>query len=326
MKAIVYTKYGGPGVLKFKEVEKPVLKDNQVLIKVKAASVNYSDWAFLRGKPFFLRFFSGLFKPKYKILGDDFAGVVEAVGKNVKEFKPGDEVFGDLEPGGREDWGGFSEYVCASEDFIALKSANISFEEAAATPRGAMTALQGICFKGKIQPGQKVLVNGASGGVGIFVVQILKSFGAEVTAVCSTGKLDMVRSLGADYVIDYTKEDFTKNGQCYDYIFAVNGYHSLSDYKRALSSNGIYVCIGGSGAQILGSMVFAPFRSIGNKKMYNMGAALTNKKDLTFIKTLLDAGKIKPVIDKSYPLEEVPEAFRFFGEGHTKGKIVITME
>jgi len=324
MKAIVYIKYGPPEVLELKEVEKPTPKDNEVLVKVHAASVNYADWGLLRGKPFLIRLMEfGLLKPKNKILGADVAGWVEAVGRNVKQFQSGDEVFGDLSACG---WGGFAEYVSAPENALALKPANISFEEAAAVPLAAVTALQGIRDKGQIQPGQKVLINGASGGVGTFAVQIAKSFGAEVTAVCSTRNLDMARSIGADQVIDYTQEDFTKSGQRYDLIIAVNGYHPISDYKRALSPEGIYVCTGGSMAQIFQSMLLGPWMSMtGSKKMGNL-AAKSNKKDLTFMKELLEADKVVPVIDRRYPLSEVAEALGYLGEGHARGKVVITVE
>jgi len=323
MKAIVYTKYGPPDVLELKEIEKPTPKDNEVLIKVYAASVNYADWGLLRGKPFLVRLMEfGPLKPKNKILGADIAGRVEAVGINVKQFQPGDEVFGDISGCG---WGGFAEYVSVTENALVLKPANISFEEAAAVPLAAVTALQGIRDKGQIQPGQRVLINGASGGVGTFAVQIAKSFGAEVTAVCSTRNLDMARSIGADQVIDYTQEDFTQNGQRYDLIIAANGYHSLSDYKRVLSPEGIYVCTGGSMAQIFQSMLLGPWMSMtGSKKMGNL-AAKSNKKDLAFMKELLEAGKVVPVIDRCYPLSEVAEALGYLGEGHARGKVVITI-
>lgn len=324
MKAIVYTEYGPPDVLQLKEVEKPTPKDNEVLIKVHAASANAADWHIMRGEPFLVRLMvGGLLKPKIKILGADIAGQVEAVGRNVKQFQPGDEVFGDISDCG---WGGFAEYVCVSEDALVLKPASTTFEEAAAVPLAAVTALQGLRDKGQIQPGQKVLINGASGGVGTFAVQIAKSFGAEVTGVCSTRKLDMVRSIGADQVIDYTQEDFTKSGQRYDLILAANGYHPILDYKRALSPEGIYVCTGGSMAQIFQSMLLGPWMSmIGSKKMGNL-AAKSNKKDLAFMKELLEAGKVVPVIDRRYPLSEVAEALRYLEEGHAQGKVVITVE
>ena len=227
MKAAVYTNYGPPDVLKFEEVEKPTPSDDEVLVKVHASSVNYSDWSFVRGDPFMVRLYQGLTKPKNRILGADIAGQVEAVGSNVKQFRPDDEIYGDISGCG---WGGFAEYVSVPENALALKPANMTFEEAATVPQAAVVALQGLRDKGKIQPGQEVLINGASGGVGMFAVQIAKSFGAEVTAVCSTRNLDMARSLGADQVIDYTQEDFCQNGQHYDLIFTVAGYRSIFDY------------------------------------------------------------------------------------------------
>jgi len=323
MKAIVYEKYGPPEVLQLKEVEKPTPSDDEVLVKVHAASVNRADWGFVRGKPFVVRLWSGLLKPKNTILGADIAGRVEAVGRNAKQFQPGDDVYGEISVCG---WGGFAEYVSVPENALALKPANLTFEEAAAVPLAAVTALQGLRDHGQIQPGQKVLINGASGGVGTFAVQIAKSFGAEVTAVCSTRNLDMAHSIGADQVIDYTQEDFTQNEQRYDLIFAVNGYHPISDYKRALSPEGIYVCTGGTGAQIFQAMFLGPFISMtGSKKMVNMGVTKQSKRDLVFMKELLEAGKVKPVIDRRYPLSEVAEALRYLEEGHARGKVVITM-
>ena len=322
MKAIVCTKYGSPDVLQLKEVAKPIPEDNEVLVEVHAASVNDWDWGLLRGKPFLNRLLFGLLKPKIKILGCDIAGRVEAVGRNVKQFQPGDEVFGDISGCG---WGGFAEYVCARENALALKPASMTFEEAAAVPQAAVLALQGLRDKGQIQPGQKALINGAGGGVGTFAVQIAKSFGAEVTGLDSTRKLDMVRSIGADQVIDYTQEDFTQSGQRYDLILDVAAYHSIFDYKRALSPRGIYVMVGGSTARIFQAMFLGPLISMtGSKKM----GILMHKpnKDLAFMKELFEAGKVVPVIDGRYPLSEVPEALRYFGEGHAKGKIVITVE
>ena len=322
MKAIVATKYGSPDVLNLEEVEKSAPKDNEVLVKIHAASVNAGDWHLLRADPFLTRLAFGLLKPKHKILGADIAGRVEAVGGNVTQFQPGDEVFGDLSGCG---FGGFAEYVCASEDALVVKPADTSFEEAAAVPSAAATALQGLRDKGQIQQGQKVLINGASGGVGTFAVQIAKSFGAEVTGVCSTSKLEMVRSIGADHVIDYTQEDFTKNGQRYDLILATNGYHPISDYKRALSPKGTYVMSGGSGAQMFQAMLLGPVISMtGNKKMGNL-LKKPNKKDLVVLKELLEAGKLTPVIDRTYPLSGVPEAIRYLEEGHARGKVVITV-
>ncbi|RPJ23940.1 MAG: NAD(P)-dependent alcohol dehydrogenase [Chloroflexi bacterium] len=322
MKAIVYTEYGSPDVLELKEVVKPTPKDNEVLVKVYAVSANAADLHLLRADPFLIRLSSGLLKPKNEILGSDIAGRVEAVGENVKEFKLGDEVFGDISAGG---WGGFAEYVCACEDALVLKPANLSFEEAAAVPMAAVTALQGLRGKGQIQSGQKVLINGASGGVGMFAVQIAKAFGAEVTAVCSTRNLDIVRSIGADHVIDYTKEDFTQNGHRYDLILAANGYHSISDYKRVLTPKGIYVTTGGSMAQMSQAMLQGRWISMtGSNKMGNL-LARPNKQDLAFIKELLEAGKVKPVIDRCYSLSEVPDAIRYLEEGHAQGKVVITV-
>jgi len=324
MKAIVYEKYGPPDVLQLKEVEKPTPKDDEVLVKVHAASANAKDWRLLRADPFLVRLMGGgLLKPKNKILGSDIAGRVEAVGRNVKQFQPGDEVFGDTADCGL---GGFAEYVCARENALALKPASMTFEEAAAVPLAAVSALQGLRDKGQIQPGQKVLINGASGGVGTFAVQIAKSFGAEVTGVCSTRNLDMVRSIGADQVIDYTQEDFTKSGQRYDLILAVNGYHPISDYKRALSPKGIYVMVGGSMAQMFQAMLLGPWISMTGSKKMGILSAKANKKDLAFIKELLEAGKVVPVIDRRYTLSEVADALRYLEEGHAQGKVVITLE
>ena len=321
MKAIVYTEYGSPDVLKLKEVAKPTPKDDEVLVKVYAVSVNAADLHLLRADPFLIRLSSGLLKPKNQILGSDIAGRVEAVGSNATQFKPGDEVFGDISADG---WGGFAEYACAREDAFAMKPANLTFEEAAAVPMAAVTALQGMRYAGQIRPGQKVLIHGASGGVGTFALQLAKSFGAEVTAVCSKRNLDVARSIGADHVIDYTKEDFAMNGKKYDLIFATNGDRSISDYRRALSPQGIYVQTGGSMAQMSQAMLQGPWISMtGSKKMGNMGVAKPNQKDLLIIKELLEAGKVKPVIDRCYPLSEVADALRYLEEGHAQGKVVI---
>ena len=323
MKAIVRSIYGSPDVLELKEVERPAPRDNEVLIKVHAASLNAYDWHMLTADMFPVRLMGGgLLKPKMKILGADVAGRVEAVGRNATQFRPGDDVFGDV---AGSDSGSFAEYACGRENRLASKPAHLSFEEAAAVPMAALTALQALRDKGRIQPGQKVLINGASGGVGTFAVQIAKSFGAEVTAVCSTGKMDMARSIGADQVIDYTKEDFTKNGQHYDLILAANGYHRILDYRRALSPKGIYVVAGGSAAQMIQALLLGPLISrTGSRKMGAMMARI-NQKDLAIIKELLETGKVKPIIDRRYPLSEVPEALRYLGEGHARGKIVITM-
>ena len=321
MKAIVYHKYGSPDVLQLKDVEKPTPNDDEVLIKVYAASVNKYDWHFLTADIFLIRLMGGgLLKPKNTRLGADIAGRVEAVGRNVKQFQPDDEVFGDI------GHGGFAEYACAPENALVLKPAHSSFEEAAAIPMAAITALQGLRDTGQIQPGQKVLINGASGGVGTFAVQIAKLFGAEVTAVCSTSNLEMMRSIGADHIIDYTKENFTQNGQQYDLILAANGYHSLSAYKRALTPKGIYVMTGGSMAQIFQAMLMGSWMSeTGGKKMGGVSAKI-DQKDLGLIKELIEAGKVRPVIDRRYPLSEAAEALRYLGAGHARGKVVITME
>ena len=320
MKAIVYSKYGSPDVLQLKEVEETFPKDNEVLIKVHAASVNALDWHSLTADIFLVRLMGmGLLKPKNPILGADIAGRVEAVGKDVRQFRPGDEVFGDI------GHGGFAEYAVAPERFLALKPASLSFEAAAAVPVAALTALQGLRDSGKVQAGQKVLINGASGGVGTFAVQIAKVFGAEVTAVCSTRNVEQARKLGADHVIDYTKENFTQSGRQYDLILAANGYHPLSAYKRALTPRGIYVMAGGKPAQIFQSMLLGGWMSEKDGRKLGGVSAHIDLKDLLALKEMLEAGKIVPVIDKRYSLSEVPEALRYLGEGHAKGKIVITM-
>ena len=321
MQAIVYHNYGSPDVLKLEEVQKPVPQDDEVLVKVMAASTAAGDWHLLRAKPFLVRFMAGLLKPKYKILGADVAGRVEAVGRNVTQFQPGDEVFGDLSNCG---FGAFAEYVAAPETAFALKPTNLTFEEAAAVPVSAVTALLGLRH-GQIQPGQKVLINGASGGVGTFAVQIAKAFGAEVTAVCSTSKVELVRSLGADHVIDYTQADFTQNGERYDLILAANGYHPLAAYQRALAPQGIYVMTGGSTAQMFEAMLLGPWRSRkGSQKMGNI-LAKPSQKDLIVLKELIEAGKVTPVIDRRFPLAETAEAIRYLEAGHAKGKVVITV-
>ncbi len=320
MKAIIQTKYGPPTALQLKEVEKPTPQENQVLVRVHAASINAGDWRTVRANPFLVRLMGGGFlRPKNQRLGTDVAGRVEAVGDDVKQFRPGDEVFGAAT-------GAFAEYVLARAANLALKPANISFEQAAAVPVAALTALQGLRDAGGIQPGQKVLIQGASGGVGSFAVQLAKVFGAEVTAVCSTRNLEMARSMGADEVIDYTKEDFTRNPQRYDLILAVNGYHSLSAYQRAMSPRGVYVCAGGTMAQFFQAMLLGPLMSRkGGKKLGSMGIATVNQKDLIYLGELLEAGKIVPLIDRTYPLSEVPEAIRYVEETHAQGKVVITV-
>ena len=319
MKAVVYTQYGPPDVLQLQEVASPTPNDNQVLIKVHAAAANPLDWHFMRGTPFFVRLMAGLRKPKTTRLGVDVAGQVEAVGRNVKQFKPGDEVFGT----GR---GAFAEYVCASEKKLALKPTNSSFEQAASLPVAAITALQGLRDKGRIQPGQKVLIDGASGGVGTFAIQIAKSFGAEVTAVCSTRNVDTARSIGADRVIDYTKQDFSQSGQRYDLILAANAYHSILDYRRALTPTGIYVMAGGGAAQILQAMFLGPLLSLFGSKKMRIVRAKIDQKDLLLLKDLFETNKVTAVVDRRYLLTETAEALRYLGQGHAQGKVVITIE
>jgi len=317
MKAIVYTEYGPPEVLQLKEVERPTPRDDEVLVKIHAASANAADWHLMRAEPFLARLENGLLKPKNTKLGADVAGRVEGVGRNVTQFQAGDEVFGSMP---LDVLGTFAEYLCALEDALALKPARLTFEQAAAVPLAAFTALQGLRDKGQIQPGQKVLINGASGGVGTFAVQIAKSYGTEVTGVCSTQNLDLVRSIGADHVIDYTQEDFTHNGQRYDLIFDAVGNHSISDYQRALSPNGICSVAGFTSLSLLFQVMF-----LGGKKIGLMETAKANKRDLVIIKELLEAGKVVPVIDRAYPLSEVPEAIRYLETGHARGKVVITV-
>jgi NADPH:quinone reductase-like Zn-dependent oxidoreductase len=324
MKAIICPKYGSPDVLQLREVVKPVPQEDEVLIQIHAASLNSRDLRMLRANPFFMRLMpGGLFSPKNKILGADVAGRVEAVGNNVKQFKPGDEVFGYLPSAtGR---GTFAEFVCANEKAITLKPANLTFEQAAAVPVAAMTALQGLRDDGNIQPGQKVLIYGASGGVGTFAVQIAKAFGAEVTAVCSTRNLDMVRSLGADHVIDYKKEDFTKNGQQYDLILAVNGYHPLSDYLHSLKPEGIYVVVGGSMLQLFQAASYRKKTSKTGHQKISIVSLVQSQKDLMLIQELCESGKIRPVIDGCYPLCKTADAFWYFEKVHPKGKVVVSV-
>ncbi len=324
MKAAVYTRYGPPDVVQIAEVEKPVPKDDEVLIKVRAASVNPLDWHLMRGMPYLVRIPVGLRKPKDKRLGVDVAGQVEAVGRNVAQFNPGDEVFGVCR-------GALAEYACASEAALAMKPRNVTFEQAASAPIAAFTALQGLRDKGHIQPGQKVLINGAAGGVGTFAVQIAKSFGADVTGVCSTRNVDMVRSIGADRVIDYTQEDFTKSGQRYDLFFDCVGNHSLSASRRVLNPKGIYIPVGGSAgrwmigplARSITALVLSRFVS---QKLVIFFLAKASKEDLTVMRELMEAGKVTPVIDKRYNLSEVSDAIRYLEAGHARGKVVITLE
>jgi NADPH:quinone reductase-like Zn-dependent oxidoreductase len=325
MKAIICTQYGPPDLLQLQEVEKPTPKENEVLVKVQAASVNMYDWHLLTADIWLVRLMGGgLLKPKKPIPGVDIAGRVEAVGRYVKQFQPGDEVFGDISACSN---GGFAEYAAIPESALALKPTNLSFEEAAALPMAAITALQGLRDHGKIQAGQKVLINGASGGVGTFAVQLAKAFGAEVTAVCSTRNVEMARRLGADHVIDYTQEDFTRSGQSYDLILAANGYHPLSAYKRVLTPHGIYVMVGGTPAQIFQAMLLGAWVSENGGKKLGGFTAHANQQDLVTLKELVEAGKVVPVIDKRYSqLSEAPEALRYLGAGHARGKVVITVE
>ena len=318
MKAIVCAQYGPPEVLQFTDIAKPAPAENQVLVKIHAAAINPLDRFFMRGAPL-IRLIPGLRKPKDTRLGVDLAGQVEAVGKNVTQFKPGDDVFGACR-------GSLAEYVCVPEDKLAPKPVNLSFEEAAAVPVAALTVLQGFRDMGRIQPGYMVLIDGASGGVGTFAVQIAKSFGAEVTAVCSTRNVERARSLGADHVIDYTQEEFTKSGKRYNLIMGANAHHSIFDYRRLLTHDGIYVLVGGGMPQIFQGLLLAPLLSrVGSKKACFFIANL-NQKDLIFLKELLEAGKVVPIIDRRYPLSDAAEAIRYLEQGHAQGKIAISVE
>ena len=320
MKAVVYTEYGSPDVLQLQEVEKPTPTDDEVLIKIQAASVNRSDWEALVGKPMYVRI-GGLRKPRRHILGSDIAGRVEAVGKNIKRFQPGDEVFGDI----LGKMSGFAEYVSVREKWLAPKPAGMTFEQVASIPQAAVIALQGIRDKGQVQPGQSVLINGAGGGAGSFAVQLARLYGAEVTGVDNTGKLDFMRSLGADHVIDYTREDFTRNGKQYDLILDVIAHRSVFAYGSALKPNGSYFAVGGSVALMLKILLLGPLIRRRTGKKIRVLIVQPNLKDMLHITELCEAGKIVPVIDKQYPLSEVPEALRYVGEDRAKGKVVITM-
>lgn len=322
MKAIVFTEYGPPDVvLKLKDVEKPVPKDDEVLIRVHAASVNDWDWNLVRGKPLYIQLFCGLFKPKINIPGVDIAGEVEAIGENVKRLKPGDKVYGDISECG---FGGFAEYVCVHEKALALKPESMSFEQAAAIPHAAMLAVQGLHDKGDIRSGQKILFNGAGGGVGTLGVQIAKSIGADITGVDSSEKLEMMRSVGFDHTIDYEKEDFTKTGKHYDLILDTKTNRSVFDYIRVLSPKGTYVTVGGTTARLLEVFILGwIINKLGNKKIRIV--ALKPNKDLDYINELFKAGKIKPLIDGPYELSEVPAAIEYFGSGNHKGKVIITV-
>jgi len=321
MKAIVYHQYGSPDVLKLEEVEKPTPKDNEVLVKIRAVSINGSDWEGLRGKPLYARL-GGLRKPSNKILGSDIAGRVEIAGKNVREFQTGDEVFGEMP----EYRGGFAEYACVPETALIRKPASLTFEEAAAIPQGAVIALQGIRDQGQVQPGQKVLINGAGGSAGTFAVQLAKYYGADVTGVDNTFKLDFLRSLGADHVIDYTREDFAKSGKQYDLVLDVIAHRSVFSYARALKPNGSCFFVGGSVATLFQILLLGPWIRRATGKNLRLLVVQRNQKDLAFMTELCVTGKIVPAIDRRYPLSEVQDALRYVGQGRAKGKVVITVE
>ncbi|MDY8136827.1 NAD(P)-dependent alcohol dehydrogenase [Aquimarina sp. 2201CG5-10] len=322
MKAAVYQKYGTTEVLRIQQVEKPVPKDNEVLVKVNAASVNSWDWDLLRGKPFVVRLAGGgLFSPKKHILGCDIAGKIEAIGKNVKQFKIGDEVFGDISQCG---WGGFAQYVCTKENSLIHKPAEITFETAAAIPQAGVMAYQGIYDYGRVKSGQKILINGAGGGVGTFAIQMAKSCGAHVTGVDSKHKFDIMKSIGADHTINYKQEDCTKTGQQYDLILDVVGHHSIYDFKRALLPGGTYRMIGGHTNLIFQSLLVGPLISIITNKTMGILAHEPNK-NLDTILTLIKTGQITPIVDQLFPLEKTAEALEYLGNGGVKGKIVITM-
>lgn len=319
MKAVIFPKYGTPDVLKIQETEKPTPRDDEILVRVRASSVNIAEWYTMTGL-FLARLGNGFFQPKDTRLGADFSGVVEAVGKNVPDFKPGDEVFG-----GRS--GAFAEYVTVKKA-IAHKPAHVTFEEAAAVATAGFTALQGLRDYGKLQPGQKVLINGASGGVGSFAIQIAKALGAEVTAVCSTRNIERARALGADHVIDYTKEDFTRTAQKYDLIFNVNGSRSWSEYKRVLKSDGIFVLVGGPRTPLIGPLsllVRMRIAMLGASQKFVFFIAKFNREDMLVLKDLLETGKLKPFVEKTYPMTRIADAMRHLGAGHAQGKIVVTM-
>jgi len=324
MKAIVFTQYGPPDGLELKEVPKPAPNNDELLINVHASSINSWDWEFLNGKPFINRLMFGLLKPKpgKQILGADIMGTVEAVGRHVTRFQPGDEVFGDL----WDNWGGFAEYVCAHETALEPKPANLTFEEAAAVPQAGVLALQGFRKAGQMQPGQKVLINGAGGGVGTFAVQLAKLSGTEVTGVDALHKLNVVRSVGADHVIDYTQEDFTKTGERYDLIIDCQGFRSMFDYKRALRPEGTYAMVGGPMPRMLQLLLLSFCESVTRESRKFRLVAEGPNKGLADLKELMEAGKLVPIVDRTYQLSEVPEALRYFGKGRHKGKIVIAME
>ncbi len=322
MQAIVYREYGSADVLRLSEVARPTPSENQVLLKVYATALNAADWRLMNGKPLPVRFMTGLFKPKNGIPGTDVAGVIEAVGRNVRQFNVGDAVFGDLSGCGA---GGLGQYVCAPEHLLALKPTNVSFEQAAAAPMAAVTALQGL-RQGQIAAGQQVLIYGASGGIGTFALQLAKHFGATVTTVSSAAKHELLRSLGADIVLDYAKDDFASNGQRYDLILAVNGYRSIFSYKRSLTPQGRYVMVGGEMAQIFQALVLGKLLSLGNQQTLSNLFAKPNQTDLAKIGDLLASGELRAVIDRRYSLDAAPAAMRYLEAGHAKGKIVVEMQ
>ena len=321
MKAVIYERYGSPDVLRLTEIAQPVPGPGQVRVQIRAAGVNAADWHLLRADPFLARMDMGLFKPKRPVLGADIAGVVDSVDEGVTRFKPGDAVYGDLSGCG---FGGFAEYAAVPESVLSPMPSNLAFSEAAAIPMAAVTALQALRDKGGVGPGKHVLINGASGGVGTFALQIAKVLCAEVTAVCSTSKLEQARALGADHVVDYTREDFTRTGQTYDVIIAANGNRSLGDYKRALALGGVYVMVGGSTSQIMQAVIFGSLRSGGGKKLTNL-MAKPNAADLAVITSWIEAGHVKPIMDRTYPFEQTADAIRYVEEGHARGKVVVTL-
>jgi NADPH:quinone reductase-like Zn-dependent oxidoreductase len=321
MKAIVRETYGPPEVLHLQEVPTPAVGDGDVLVRIKAASANAGDWHLLRGTPLPFRLVAGLRTPRSRIIGTDIAGRVEAVGRNVTRFRPGDDVFGELSRCG---FGAYAEFAAAPEKALALKPANLSFEEAAAIPTAGCTALQGL-RQGRLVRGQRVLIHGASGGVGTFAVQIAKSFGTEVTAVCSTRNVDVVRALGADHVLDYAQDDFAVLGRRYDVILAANGNRSIWDYKRALNTAGTYVMTGGSNRQLTDALLFGPVLSRGGQRFGNL-LVRPNHSDLIFLKELCEAGKVRPMIDRRFPLSEVPAAIRYVEDGRARGKVVVYLD
>jgi NADPH:quinone reductase-like Zn-dependent oxidoreductase len=324
MKAMVYTQFGPPTeVLALQEVEKPAPQAQEVLVEVHAAAVVYADWAFVRGQPAMVRLMgAGLSKPNHPILGAEIAGRVAAVGEGITQFQPGDEVYGDIAECG---FGGYAEYVAVPESALAPKPANLTFKQAAAVPQSGVVALQGLRDKGQVQPGQQALIAGASGGIGTFAVQLAKVFGAEVTGVCSTRNMELVESLGADHVIDYTQEDFAQGGPRFDLIVATAGYRSVFDYARALKPGGTCVVTGGAMKQVFEPMYLGPWVALTSKKKMASLSAGPSQQDLIFMKDLLEAGKIMPVIDTCYPFNETAEALRHYGQGHSRGKVVISV-